>query len=40
MMDGWKDENTLLLPADLTADLNFEKQKENSIQNFALNFTF
>lgn len=39
-MDGWRDENTLLLPVDSTADLNFEKQKENNVWKVALNFTF
>lgn len=27
MMDGWKDENTLYLPAERTTDLNFEGKK-------------
>lgn len=40
MMDGWEDENALLLPVYSTADLNVEKQKENSVWKVALNFTF
>lgn len=40
MMDGWEDENALLLPVGSTADLNVEKQKENSVWKVALNFTF
>lgn len=40
MMDGWEEENTLLLPADSTADLDCEKQEENSVWDFALHFQF
>lgn len=40
MVGGWEDENALLLPVDSTADLNVEKQKENSVWKVALNLTF